>query len=119
MTTQTTLSRTKAPFRADHVGSFLRPESIKKARKELAEGKITKEALREIENVEITRIVDKQIALGYKGITDGEFRRSYWHFDFLENLLGFEGYLAAQGKQFHNVVTSAHSVRNIGNARSI
>jgi len=114
MTTQTTLSRTKAPFRADHVGSFLRPESIKKARKELAEGKITKEALREIENVEITRIVDKQIALGYKGITDGEFRRSYWHFDFLENLLGFEGYLAAQGKQFHNVVTSAHSVRNIG-----
>ena len=61
MTTQTTLSRTKAPFRADHVGSFLRPESIKKARKELAEGTITKEALREIENVEITRIVEKQI----------------------------------------------------------
>ena len=87
MTIQTTLSRKKAPFRADHVGSFLRPESIKKARKELMEGTITKENLREIENDEIKRIVDKQIALGYKGITDGEFRRSYWHFDFLENLL--------------------------------
>lgn len=72
-----------APFRYDFVGSFLRPENIKKARADYAEGRITFEDLTEIENSEITKLIAAQKAAGYHVITDGEFRRSYWYLDFL------------------------------------
>ena len=74
---------TKPPFRADQVGSLLRSERIK-TRKKKADGTLTAEQLRQIENEEITRIVEKQKEIGLEVITDGEFRRAWWHFDFLE-----------------------------------
>lgn len=74
------------PFTVDHVGSFLRPQSIKEARKKVQEGLLSKEELRTIEDQEIKRLVEEQKAVGIKGITDGEFRRGFWHLDFLEEL---------------------------------
>lgn len=77
-----------APFYADHVGSILRTKAIKDAREKFQAGEITAQELREIENTEIKYIVEKQKEVGLKSITDGEFRRAWWHFDFLENLDG-------------------------------
>lgn len=79
---------TKAPFRADHVGSLLRPESIKQARADFQAEKKSADELYAIETEEITRIVDKQIEVGLEVVTDGEFRRRFWHTDFLEHLNG-------------------------------
>lgn len=84
------ITLTKAPFRADHVGSLLRPESLHIARKQFKEGTISAERLREVETEEINRIVEKQIEVGLEAVTDGEFRRTWWHFDFLEHLNGIE-----------------------------
>ncbi len=76
-----------APHRHDTVGSFLRTERLKKARKDFEEGNINGEELTKIEDEEIKKIVDKQIELGYTSVTDGEFRRSYWHLDFSGDLM--------------------------------
>src|SRR5690625_4849174 len=106
---------TKAPFRADHVGSLLRPERIKQARADYQNGNITYDELRAVETEEITRIVDKQIEVGLELVTDGEFRRRFWHTDFLEHLNGIEGYVPEQGYIFHgNEETERYNVRNIG-----
>ncbi|MCJ7842988.1 5-methyltetrahydropteroyltriglutamate--homocysteine S-methyltransferase [Lederbergia sp. NSJ-179] len=78
----------KAPFRADIVGSFLRPQSLKEARKQYQEGQISKEDLRAVEDLEIARLVEKQKELGLQVVTDGEFRRKYWHADFIGALEG-------------------------------
>ncbi len=115
-TTETTKTVAKAPFKADHVGSLLRPESIHQARKEFKEGSITAEQLREIETTEIKRIVDKQIEVGLKAVTDGEFRRTFWHTDFMAHINGFEGYTPETGYRFKNVETEAYDVRTIGKA---
>ncbi|RDW19796.1 5-methyltetrahydropteroyltriglutamate--homocysteine S-methyltransferase [Oceanobacillus chungangensis] len=104
----------KAPFRADHVGSLLRPENLHKARAEFKEGKISAEALREIETEEIKRIVDKQIEVGLELVTDGEFRRTWWHLDFLEHLNGIEGFIPEKGYTFKGTETERYNVRNIG-----
>ena len=80
----------KAPFRLDHVGSFLRPERLKEARAKFSAGKITAEELERVENEEIIALVEKEKELGLQSITDGEFRRAFWHLDFLENLDGVE-----------------------------
>ena len=80
----------KAPFRLDHVGSFLRPERLKEARAKFNDGEITAEELERVENEEIIALIEKEKELGLKSVTDGEFRRSWWHFDFLENLDGVE-----------------------------
>ncbi|GIN71802.1 hypothetical protein J14TS2_22770 [Bacillus sp. J14TS2] len=73
----------KTPFRADIVGSFLRPQVLKDARKQFQEGEITKEDLRSIEDSEIAKLVEKQKEAGLQVVTDGEFRRKYWHADFI------------------------------------
>lgn len=78
----------KPPFRADHVGSFLRPKYLLDAREQCANGTITRQALRAVEDRAITEIVRFQQDLGLRGITDGEFRRTYFHIDFLEQLGG-------------------------------
>lgn len=104
----------KAPFKADHVGSFLRPEKLHQARKDFKEGKISASELREIETKEIKRIVDKQIEVGLKAVTDGEFRRSWWHLDFLEGLNGIEGYETEKGYTFDGIETDRYHVRNTG-----
>lgn len=114
MTNPTTETAVKAPFKADHVGSLLRPDSIHQARKDFKEGTITAEQLREIETTEIKRIVDKQIEVGLRAVTDGEFRRTFWHTDFMAHINGFEGYTPEQGYQFKHVETEAYDVRNIG-----
>lgn len=79
-----------APFNYDIVGSFLRPEKLKQARADFAAGKINHTALQQIENICIKDLADKQKNLGLKAITDGEFRRSFWHLDFLAALNGIE-----------------------------
>ena len=80
----------KAPFRLDHVGSFLRPERLKEARAKFNDGEITVEELERVENEEIIALIEKEKELGLKSVTDGEFRRAFWHLDFLENLEGVE-----------------------------
>ena len=80
----------KAPFRLDHVGSFLRPERLKEARAKFNAGEITAEELERVENEEIIALIEKEKELGLKSVTDGEFRRAFWHLDFLENLEGVE-----------------------------
>ena len=80
----------KAPFKLDHVGSFLRPERLKEARAKFNAGEITAEELEHVENEEIVALIEKEKELGLKSVTDGEFRRAFWHLDFLENLDGVE-----------------------------
>jgi 5-methyltetrahydropteroyltriglutamate--homocysteine methyltransferase len=82
--------RTRPPFRADHVGSFLRPLALLAARERRKTGDISAAALREVEDVAIRDIVRFQEDLGLQGVTDGEFRRTYFHIDFLEQLAGVE-----------------------------
>jgi 5-methyltetrahydropteroyltriglutamate--homocysteine methyltransferase len=76
----------KAPFRADHVGSLPRPEYLLDARDDRAAGKITAEQLREVEDKAIAEVVTMQQDLGLKGVTDGEYRRAVWHMDFLSKI---------------------------------
>jgi 5-methyltetrahydropteroyltriglutamate--homocysteine methyltransferase len=86
------MQRSKPPFRADHVGSLLRPAALKAAREQRERGEITPAQLKAVEDQEIKRAIRKQEEIGISAVTDGEFRRAYWHFDFLENLTGCEGY---------------------------
>jgi 5-methyltetrahydropteroyltriglutamate--homocysteine methyltransferase len=80
--------RTMPPFRADHVGSFLRPAYLLAAREQKAKGEISAGQLRTVEDRAITEIVQFQRDCGLTSITDGEFRRTYFHIDFLEQLGG-------------------------------
>ncbi|WP_312838684.1 cobalamin-independent methionine synthase II family protein [Pantoea piersonii] len=103
-----------APFRADTVGSFLRPAAIKNAREQYAAGQIDKTELTRVEDEAIRDVVSKQIANGLQVVTDGEFRRAWWHFDFFGGLEGVELFEAEQGIQFNGVQTKAHGVRVVG-----
>jgi len=109
-----TLIRTLAPFRADQVGSLLRPEAIKQTRVQRLSGLISPEQLRDVENQEIKRVVEKQKEIGLKAVTDGEFRRAFWHFDFLENLVGVEPHTPETGLVFHGVNTKPHGIKITG-----
>ena len=80
------MQRTKPPFRADHVGSILRSEAIKDARAKRDKGAISAAQLKEVEDREIEKIVKKQEEVGLKAVTDGEYRRSWWHYDFYSML---------------------------------
>jgi 5-methyltetrahydropteroyltriglutamate--homocysteine methyltransferase len=101
--------RTTPPFRADMVGSLLRTAPLKAAREQHAAGKLDAASLHEIEDVEIRKIIAKQEAIDMQGITDGEFRRSWWHYDFLWNLEGVTRVEVAQGIQFAGVQTKAEA----------
>ena len=96
-----------APFRADVVGSFLRPGVLKQARANFAAGVIDEAALRAVEDEAIRDLVAKQKAAGLHVITDGEFRRSYWHLDFMWGLQGIERRTSRTGYQFHDEETTA------------
>ena len=74
----------------DIVGSFLRPAEIKEARKAYKDGKITKEELTQAEDLAIASLVEKEVAHGLKYVTDGEFRRRWWHLDWLKEFDGFD-----------------------------
>jgi 5-methyltetrahydropteroyltriglutamate--homocysteine methyltransferase len=108
------MTRTKPPFRADHVGSLLRPAALKEARAKRASGEISSAELTAIEDREIERIVRKQEESGLKSITDGEFRRSWWHLDFLWGLDGVERYAMDRGMAFSGIQTRAEGARIIG-----
>src|SRR6266704_6386931 len=108
------MKRTKPPFRADHVGSFLRPAALKDARAKREKGAITQADLKGIEDREIEKAVKNQEELGLQLATDGEFRRSWWHFDFLGMLDGGEVYETEQGIQFRGVQTKAQGLRIVG-----
>ncbi|MGZ3410306.1 MAG: 5-methyltetrahydropteroyltriglutamate--homocysteine S-methyltransferase [Xanthobacteraceae bacterium] len=86
------MQRTKPPFRADHVGSLLRAAPLKIAREKHERREITDGALKAVEDEEIKKIIRQQEEIGLQAISDGEFRRTFWHFDFLQNLDGCEGY---------------------------
>lgn len=108
------MKRTTPPFRADEVGSLLRPAPLKEARAKRERGEITADQLRAVEDREIERVVRKQEAVGLQAATDGEFRRSWWHFDFLKGLDGVESSTTGQGIQFQGVQTRAEGVRVTG-----
>ena len=105
------MMRSTPPFRADHVGSILRTAPLKDAREKFAAGKISATDLRMVEDIEIRKIVAKQEEVGLESITDGEFRRSWWHMDFLSALDGVEMIDADQGIQFTGVQTKATAPR--------
>jgi len=108
------MQRVKPPFRADMVGSLLRPEALKQARAARAAGRIGAEALRAIEDREIVDAIRRQEAIGLQSATDGEFRRSWWHFDFLAALDGCKLVQLDHGIKFHGVETKAETVAIAG-----
>jgi len=105
------MQRSRPPFRADHVGSLLRPAALKEARARAAKGEISGTQLKAVEDREILRAIKKQEEVGLKSITDGEFRRSWWHLDFLWGLDGAEHYVMDQGIAFHGMNTRAEGAR--------
>ncbi|KYG25775.1 5-methyltetrahydropteroyltriglutamate--homocysteine S-methyltransferase [Priestia endophytica] len=104
----------KAPFKADHVGSFLRTAPLKEARTAYVNGEIDKDALKAVEDKEIEKLVQKQIQTGLKSITDGEFRRSWWHLDFLSGLEGVEEFETEYISQFKGAKTKNKAIRVVG-----
>src|SRR5712671_3088806 len=108
------MQRTKPPFRADQVGSLLRSAPVKAARTRRATGEITPAELKAVEDAEITKLVAKQESIGLQAVTDGEFRRSWWHFDFLSHLDGCELVQLDHGIAFHGVQTKAETVNVVG-----
>ena len=108
------MKRTKAPFRADHVGSLLRTTPLKEVRAKVAKGEVSAAQLRAVEDREIEKIIKKQEDVGLQFATDGEFRRSWWQFDFFKGLDGVELYSTGKGIIFAGVETKAESVRTVG-----
>jgi 5-methyltetrahydropteroyltriglutamate--homocysteine methyltransferase len=108
------MQRTKPPFRADHVGSLLRPATLKQAREKRAKGEITQAQLKEVEDREIERVIKKQEEVGLQAVTDGEFRRSWWHLDFLWGLDGVEKNVMDTGIAFAAVTTRNEGVKVTG-----
>jgi 5-methyltetrahydropteroyltriglutamate--homocysteine methyltransferase len=105
------MTRTKPPFRADVVGSLLRTAALKEARAKREKGEISAAALTEVEDREIEKIIKKQQEVGLKVATDGEFRRSWWHFDFFGMLDGVEIHEVDHGIQFQGVQTKHRTPR--------
>jgi 5-methyltetrahydropteroyltriglutamate--homocysteine methyltransferase len=106
--------RTKPPFRADHVGSLLRPAALKKAREQRAKGQISPAQLKEVEDREIEDVIRKQENVGLQSITDGEFRRSWWHLDFLWGLDGIDKHVMDAGIAFAAVTTRNEGLKVTG-----
>lgn len=109
-----TIKNITIPFRYDHVGSLLRPANLIQAREQYKSGLMTFEELTNVENEEIIRIIEQQKENGVLGVTDGEFRRSWWHFDFLAGLDGVEFYAKETGLKFHEMETRKGGIRVVG-----
>jgi 5-methyltetrahydropteroyltriglutamate--homocysteine methyltransferase len=108
------MQRTKPPFRADHVGSILRTAPVKEARAKHEKGEIGDAQPKEVEDREIEKIIRKQEEIGLKLATDGEFRRSWWHFDFFGMLDNVEVVEIDHGIQFQGVQTRPRSIKVTG-----
>ena len=102
------------PFRADHVGSILRPQALKEARARHEKAELSAAGLKEIEDREIAKVIRQQEAIGLELATDGEFRRSWWHFDFFGMLAGVEKYRLDHGIKFQGKETRPESIRITG-----
>lgn len=109
-----TVTAIKFPYRYDVVGSLLRPAVLKDARAQFAAGKIDAEQLQTVQRAETKRVVDQQVALGLKAVTDGEFNRSWWHLDFLWGLTGVGHYDYHQSYKFHGSQTRTDNADLIG-----
>ena len=109
------MTRNTPPFRADHVGSLLRPAALKEARARRERDEISAEALSVAEDTAIAHIIDRQAEVGLRSATDGEFRRAMWHFDFLEHLDGVESFRSDHGIAFKGgIETQAKGLRVTG-----
>lgn len=111
------MSNLRTPFRYDYVGSFLRPEALKKARRQFDEGNISYEELKKTEDVAITDLIGKIKGLGYHVITDGEFRRATWHLDFMWGFDGIGHAPTKTGLPFHGeaaMVDDTYLVGKVG-----
>jgi 5-methyltetrahydropteroyltriglutamate--homocysteine methyltransferase len=93
-------ARSRPPFRADHVGSLLRPLPLKQARAQRERGEISAEQLKAAEDQEIEKVIRRQENIGLQAVTDGEFRRAFWNYDFLGSLPGVEAYLGERKIKF-------------------
>jgi 5-methyltetrahydropteroyltriglutamate--homocysteine methyltransferase len=105
---------TRPPFRADHVGSLLRPAALKEARAKRERGEIGADELKAIEDREIERVIRKQEAVGLQSVTDGEFRRAFWNYDFLGKLDGVEAYLGERKIKFQGPQPKPMMLRVVG-----
>ncbi|MEW4369925.1 5-methyltetrahydropteroyltriglutamate--homocysteine S-methyltransferase [Paenibacillus kandeliae] len=113
------VQRKSVPFRNDIVGSFLRPANLKEARTQFQHNEITAEQLRSIEDEEITKLVQKQKEVGLKAVTDGEFRRSWWHLDFFWGFDGVTKKVLGEGYLFHGVETRAETAYASGKIKYV
>jgi 5-methyltetrahydropteroyltriglutamate--homocysteine methyltransferase len=105
---------TTPPFRADHVGSLLRPAALKEARAKRERNEISADDLKAVEDREIARVIKKQEEIGLRSVTDGEFRRAFWNYDFLGNIDGAEAYLGERKIKFHGVNPKPMMMRIVG-----
>lgn len=107
----------KPPFRADQVGSLLRPADLAEARAKFKRKEIDASALREAEDRAIRTAIAKQESIGLQAVTDGEFRRDWWHVDFLAGFDGVEGYMAPLVVGFRNTEEQPPMLRVTGKVR--
>ena len=112
------MSKLQTPFRYDFVGSFLRPQALKDAKAALRAGKIDQAAFDKVVNEEITKVVAKQKELGYHVITDGEFRRTFWHLDFMWGFEGVDHQATGNGVPFHDELAVLDDTFLVGKVRA-
>ena len=112
--TKTIMPRTKPPFRADHVGSLLRPAALKEARARRERAEISPEELKAVEDREIEKVIRKQEEVGLRSVTDGEFRRAFWNYDFLGEVDGVEAYLGERKIKFQGPQPKPMMLRVVG-----
>src|SRR6201981_2291750 len=108
------MPRNKPPFRADHVGSLLRPAALKAPRGQRERGEITAAELAAVEDREIEKVIRKQEDVGLRSATDGEFRRAFWNYDFLGRLNGVEASLGERKTKFQGLQPKPMMLRVIG-----
>src|SRR6516225_9162729 len=106
--------RAVPPFRADHVGSLLRTRPLKEARARHEKGEISTTELKTIEDREIAAAIRKQEEIGLRAVTDGEFRRAFWNYDFLGELPGVEAYLGERKIKFQGAQPKPMMLRVVG-----
>ena len=112
------MAQLQTPFRYDFVGSFLRPQALKDAKAAFQAGKISEEEYNRVVNAEIDKVVAKQKELGFHAITDGEFRRTYWHLDFMWGFEGVEHKQTGGGVQFDAEMASVEDTYLVGKVRA-
>ncbi len=112
------MSKLRTPFRYDYVGSFLRPQALKDAKADFKAGKITEAEFDKIINDEITKVVAKQKELGFHVITDGEFRRTFWHLDFMWGFEGVEHEATGRGVQFNDELAVLDDTYLVGKVKA-